>query len=52
MEKSPSLVISSPNIKYTEDYIYADYEYEETLVTRNGDEITVSKHFGFICFSR
>lgn len=40
MEKSPSLVISSPNIKYTEDYIYADYEYEETLVTRNGDEIT------------
>ncbi|XP_047031947.1 inositol-3-phosphate synthase [Helicoverpa zea] len=40
MEKSPSLVISSPNIKYTDEYIYSDYEYEETLVTRNGDEVT------------
>lgn len=41
MEKTPSLVISSPNIKYTDDYIFSDYEYEETLVTRNGDELTV-----------
>lgn len=41
MEKSPTLVISSPKIKYTDDYIYSDYEYEETLVTKNGDDLTV-----------
>ncbi|KAF9788798.1 hypothetical protein SFRURICE_018374 [Spodoptera frugiperda] len=40
MEKTPTLVVSSPNIKYTDEYIYSDYEYEETLVTRNGEEIT------------
>ncbi|KAG6447696.1 hypothetical protein O3G_MSEX005103 [Manduca sexta] len=39
MEKSSNLVISSPNLKYTDDYIISEYEYEETLVTRNGNDI-------------
>lgn len=41
MEKNTSLVVSSPNIKYTDDYIYSDYVYEETLVTKNGNEFLV-----------
>ncbi|XP_038222549.1 inositol-3-phosphate synthase [Zerene cesonia] len=39
MDTTSNLVVSSPKIKYTEDYIYADYEYEETLVTRNNNEL-------------
>ncbi|KAL0821527.1 hypothetical protein ABMA28_004984 [Loxostege sticticalis] len=38
MEKNTSLVVSSPNVKYTDDYIYSDYVYEETLVTKTGNE--------------
>ncbi|KAJ8712138.1 hypothetical protein PYW07_004980 [Mythimna separata] len=40
MEKLPTLVIYSDSIKYTDDYIYSDYEYEETLVTRKGCDVT------------
>ncbi|CAB3230154.1 unnamed protein product [Arctia plantaginis] len=39
MEKTPSLVVTSPNVKYTDEYIYSDYQYEETLVTKNGDDL-------------
>ncbi|CAG4951443.1 unnamed protein product [Colias eurytheme] len=39
MDTTSNLVVSSPKIKYTEDYIYADYDYEETLVTRNKNEL-------------
>lgn len=42
MEKLPTLVIQSDNIKYTDDYIYSDYEYEETLVIKKGCDVTVS----------
>lgn len=42
MENSPNLVVASPNIKYADDYIYSDYVYEETLVTKSGDDIIVS----------
>lgn len=41
MEKSPNLIITSPNLQYTDDYIVADYNYEETLVTKSGDDLVV-----------
>lgn len=41
MEKSPTLFVSSPNVKYTDEFILSDYEYEETLVTKNGNEYKV-----------
>lgn len=44
MEKSQSLVVTSPNVKYTDEYIYSDYQYEETLVTKNGDDLVVSNY--------
>lgn len=44
MEKSPSLIVSSPNIKYTEDFIYSDYEYQESLVTKNDNELMVQPY--------
>ncbi|XP_049876075.1 inositol-3-phosphate synthase [Pectinophora gossypiella] len=39
MEKVSTLVVSSPNVQYTDDFILSDYEYEETLVTKNGHEL-------------
>lgn len=42
MEKSSNIQVISPNVKYTDDYIYADYEYEETLVTKKDNELLVS----------
>ncbi|KAM3959633.1 inositol-3-phosphate synthase [Aphomia sociella] len=44
MEKSSNLVVISPNTKYTEDYIYSDYEYEETLVTKNGNQLVAKPY--------
>ncbi|XP_047992349.1 inositol-3-phosphate synthase isoform X2 [Leguminivora glycinivorella] len=44
MERSSNLLVSSPNVKYTDDYIFADYDYEETLVTKTGDDL-VAKPF-------
>ncbi|XP_063625643.1 uncharacterized protein LOC134797352 [Cydia splendana] len=44
MERSSNLLVSSPNVKYTDDYIFADYDYEETLVTKKGDDL-VAKPF-------
>ncbi|KAJ0174804.1 hypothetical protein K1T71_009912 [Dendrolimus kikuchii] len=38
MEKSTSIVISSPRVKYSDEYIHSDYEYQETLVTKSGEE--------------
>ncbi|XP_048480364.1 inositol-3-phosphate synthase [Plutella xylostella] len=42
MEKAANLVVSSPNLKYTEDYIHSEYRYEEALVTKNEDEVVVT----------
>lgn len=50
MEKNTSLVVSSPNVKYTDDYIYSDYVYEETLVTKTGNEFLVSTALVFESF--
>ncbi|CAH2983955.1 unnamed protein product [Chilo suppressalis] len=44
MEKNSKLIISSPNIQYTDDYILSDFEYEETLVTKNANEIVVKPY--------
>lgn len=38
MEKNLNLVVSSPSVKYTEEFIYSDYQYQETLVKKTGDE--------------
>lgn len=43
MEKPSNLVVSSPNLKYTDDFIYSDYSYEDTLVTKTGSSLVVSK---------
>ncbi|XP_061379163.1 inositol-3-phosphate synthase [Danaus plexippus] len=32
MTTTSNLTVSSPNIKYTDDYIFSQYEYQETLV--------------------
>lgn len=42
MEKAENLIVSSPKVKYTDEYIYSDYEYEEALITKNDTEIVVS----------
>lgn len=45
MEKPSTLTVSSPNIQYTDDFILSNYEYEETLVTKNGTDLLVSHIF-------
>ncbi|CAK1586732.1 unnamed protein product [Parnassius mnemosyne] len=49
MNKVSSLQVISPNVKYTEDHIYADYEYEETLVTKKDNAITVKPYQTSLC---
>lgn len=41
MDITSNLTVSSPNIKYTDDFIYSDYEYEDTLVIRKNNELMV-----------
>lgn len=41
MNTTSNIKVSSPNLKYTEDYIFSEYEYEETLVTKTEHEILV-----------
>lgn len=48
MEKPSHLVVTSPNLKYTDDYIYSDYSYEDTLVTRSGANLLVSLAYNCI----
>lgn len=45
MEKTSTLRVSSPNVQYTDDFILSNYEYEETLVTKNGTDLLVSNIF-------
>lgn len=49
MERTSNILVSSPNLKYTDDFIFADYEYEETLVTKKGDDLEVSGYL--LCFT-
>ncbi|XP_068618145.1 inositol-3-phosphate synthase [Battus philenor] len=49
MDKSSNLQVISPNLKYTEDYIYADYEYDETLVTKKNNELVVKPYQTSLC---
>ncbi|XP_045537147.1 inositol-3-phosphate synthase [Papilio machaon] len=49
MEKSSNIQVISPNVKYTENYIYADYEYEETLVTKKDNELLVKPYQTSLC---
>lgn len=49
MERTSNILVSSPNLKYTDDFIFADYEYEETLVTKKGDDLVVSGYL--LCFT-
>ncbi|CAH4030186.1 inositol-3-phosphate synthase [Pieris brassicae] len=44
MDTTSNLIVSSPNIKYTDDFIYSDYEYEDTLVTRNKNELVAKPY--------
>ncbi|XP_026321377.1 inositol-3-phosphate synthase [Hyposmocoma kahamanoa] len=39
MDKPSTLTVSSPNVQYTDDFILSNYEYEETLVTKNGTDL-------------
>lgn len=48
MQECSNIVISSPNLKYTEKYIVADYVYNDTLVTKCGNELMVSVKSEFI----
>lgn len=41
MSAAPKIIVSSPNIKYTDDYIFSEYEYNETLVTKKENELLV-----------
>ncbi|XP_050668268.1 inositol-3-phosphate synthase isoform X2 [Leptidea sinapis] len=44
MDTNTSLVVSSPNIKYTDEYIYSDYKYQESLVTRTESQLVVKPY--------
>ncbi|CAK1553861.1 unnamed protein product [Leptosia nina] len=44
MDTLGNLIVSSPNIKYTDDFIYSDYEYKDTLVTRNGNDLVAKPY--------
>lgn len=35
-------LVNSPNVKYTKDFIEADYDYQITKVESNGDVLVVS----------
>lgn len=45
MEKTSTLTVSSPNVEYSDEFILSNYEYEETLVTKNGTDVLVSNIF-------
>ncbi|XP_052743422.1 inositol-3-phosphate synthase [Bicyclus anynana] len=44
MNSSSKITVSSPNLKYTEDFIYSDYDYEETLVTKTEHELVAKPY--------
>lgn len=44
MSAAPKISVLSPNVKYTDDYIFSEYEYSETLVTKK-DNSFVAKPY-------
>jgi hypothetical protein len=40
--------VDSPNIKYTNEFIEADYDYQITKVESNGDVLMVSSSSSFL----
>ncbi|CAH2092675.1 unnamed protein product [Euphydryas editha] len=47
--KSENIIISSPHVKYTDDYIFSEYEYNETLVTKTENEIVAKPYKTSLC---
>lgn len=47
--KSENIIVSSPNVKYTDDYIFSEYEYNETLVTKTENEIVAKPYKTSLC---
>lgn len=48
------VVVNSPNVKYTENYIEANYDYHTTKVERRGQKFVVSTSllFQIITYNR
>ncbi|XP_045774842.1 inositol-3-phosphate synthase [Maniola jurtina] len=44
MNTTSNITISSPNIKYTDDFIFSEYDYEETLVTKSEHELVATPY--------
>ncbi|CAH2218632.1 jg13602 [Pararge aegeria aegeria] len=44
MNPTSNITVASPNIKYTEDYIFSEYDYEETLVTKCERELVAKPY--------
>ncbi|XP_026496035.2 inositol-3-phosphate synthase [Vanessa tameamea] len=44
MSTTSNLIVSSPHVKYTDDYIFSEYEYNETLVTKKDNEIVAKPY--------
>lgn len=44
MAKCANIVVSSPNLNYTEDFIVADYVYRDTLVTKTANEFVAQPY--------
>ncbi|XP_050347545.1 inositol-3-phosphate synthase [Nymphalis io] len=44
MSTTSNLIVSSPHVKYTDDYIFSEYEYNETLVTKTDNEIVAKPY--------
>ncbi|GBP10453.1 Inositol-3-phosphate synthase 1-B [Eumeta japonica] len=41
MEFNTNLLVQSPKVKYTDNYIYSNFVYEDALVVKNEDQIVV-----------
>lgn len=51
MASKAVFLVNSPNIKYNNDFIEADYDYQITKVESNGDLLMVSSSsFSFSAF--
>ena len=44
-EQHELLHVESPNVRYTRDYIEADYDYHTTSVKKDGARIVVSHYY-------
>ncbi|CAH0720475.1 unnamed protein product, partial [Brenthis ino] len=44
MNTTSKITVSSPNVKYTDDYIFSEYEYNETLVAKKDNEFVAKPY--------